>query len=192
MRSFVWSGRPNITLTNRPGRHDVPAAAGWLTRQSGHWRPRWWPGGPLVPGAELSAPSPSGTRSPSRFVNLSSSCLGKAAQNQRLQSWFGNRLANDTSHARCLRGRYCCGCRHALHHSNHPTPLFWQHNEVPPWGTNTAISAFQGKALIAKQSALQVHYDTGREIWRQCCNASLETTSETHLWELVKLIHKNT
>lgn len=128
----------------------------------------------------LFTPSPSGPRSPSHFVNLSSSSLREAAQNQRLQSWFGRTLANDTWHARCLQGRYCFGSRRALHHSN-PTPLFWQHNEVPPWSTNATISAFQGKALIATQSALQVHYNTGREMWRQCCSASLGTTSATCL-----------
>ena len=132
-------------------------------------------------GAELSALSPSGTQSPGHFVNLSSSCLREASQNQRLQSWFGSTLANDTWRARCLWGRYCFGSRRAVHHGNDPTPLFWQHNGIPPWSTNTAISALQGKALIAKQSALQVHYNTGREIWRQCCNAFLETTSETRL-----------
>lgn len=49
------------------------------------------------------------------------------------------------------------------------------------WST---ISAFQGEALIVKQSALP-HWEENTEA---CC---LEMTSETHLWEAVKLAHKN-
>lgn len=196
MRSFVWSGRPQY-YTDEPSWQTWHPLCSKMTCQDGHRRPRWWPGGPVGLGTELSAPSPSATRSPGRFANLGSSCLGEAAQKQRLQSWIGSRAANGAWRARCLpRGRHGFGSRRAVHRSNDPKPLFRHHNEVPPWSTSTAISAFQGKALIAKQSALQVRYNSRREIWRavlQCfprnnLGNSAVRSSETNPWKSVRLV----
>lgn len=177
-------------LMNRPGRHDIPAAAGWHAGagaggHAGGLEVLW------APGQNCQHSHLLGHDHPTVLSTLAASASEKMHKTRGCKCWFGSTLENDTWHARCLQGRYYFGSRRAVHPSNDSTPLFRQRNEVPPWSTNTAISAFQGKALIAKPSALQVHYNTGKEIWRQCCSASLETTRETHLWELVKLIHKN-
>lgn len=95
-----------------------------------------------------------------------------------------------TLHACCLHGRYRFGSRCAAHHSDDPALLLWQHHEwvLPAWSTNAAIAAFQGKALIARQSALRLLYTTVREIR---CSASLGRTSKTYLWEQMEVAHKN-
>lgn len=154
MWSFGWSGRSIFLPIAPPGRHDVPAGAGWHTRV----------GMGVLLVARRSCKPHSRTVCTASFWDMIIQLFFLC---QQLFPWRSFNPSLEVHWQMTLGKPTACRADTTLEtdvfHITGMTQLPSSGRiKFPLWITNIVISAFQGKALTATQLALPVHYSTGR------------------------------